>query len=71
MPMVKCVLKCGVDHTWRRTSASLIYILPLYTQSRLEVHLDYIYKLHCEAKYCFKKLIRPRLQNHIDRIALT
>ena len=23
--MVKCVLKCGVDHTWRRTSASLNY----------------------------------------------
>ena len=21
--LVKCVLKCGVDHTWRRTSASL------------------------------------------------
>ena len=24
-PSVKCVLKCGVDHTWRRTSASLNY----------------------------------------------
>ena len=23
--LVKCVLKCGVDHTWQRTSASLIY----------------------------------------------
>ena len=23
--LVKCVLKCGVDHTWRRTSASLNY----------------------------------------------
>ena len=23
--LVKCVLKYGVDHTWQRTSASLIY----------------------------------------------
>ena len=23
--LVKCVLKCGVDHTWRRTSAFLNY----------------------------------------------
>ena len=23
--LVKCVVKCGVDHTWLRTSASLIY----------------------------------------------
>ena len=23
--LVKCVLKCGVDHTWRCTSTSLIY----------------------------------------------
>ena len=51
---VKCVLKCGVHHTWRRTSAFLNYECfhdhqvklkqvhsPLHTQSRFQV------PLHC------------------------
>ena len=57
-PAVKCVLTCGVNHTWRQTSASLnyerfvvtkwswgSYILPLHTQNRFQVHLDYTREL--------------------------
>ena len=51
--LVKCFLKCGVDHTWQRTSTSLNY-------ERFRGHQVKLKQVHFTAKYrnLFSQLAR-------------